>query len=130
MDHQLLSGIRVLVVEDEMLILMAIEDMLSDLGCKSVTVAGTLEKALQLVDTNSFDLATIDVNLNGQRSYPVARALSDRGVPFAFSTGYGEHGVGEGFGQRPVLNKPFDYPQLIKVLTQLLTEGHPPAIAA
>lgn len=113
-----------------MLVLMAIEDMLADLGCESVAVAGSLEKALQLVGTNSFDLATIDVNLNGERSYPVARALAEQGVPFAFSTGYGEHGVAEGFGHYPVLNKPFDHPQLIRVLTQLLTEGHPPAISA
>ena len=130
MDNQLLSGQRVLVVEDEMLVLMAIEDMLADLGCTSITVAGTVDKALGLIDTLQFDLATLDVNLNGQRSYPIAKALSDRQVPFAFSTGYGEHGVGEGFGGRPVLNKPYSAPQLIAVLTKLLESAGPPARAA
>ena len=130
MDDQLLSGKRVLVVEDEMLVLMAIEDMLGDLGCTSIKVAGNMEKALALVATEKFDLATLDVNLNGQRSYPIAKALSDAGVPFAFSTGYGEHGVGEGYGHHLVLNKPYSGPQLIKVLTALLAKGDPPALAA
>jgi CheY-like chemotaxis protein len=130
MDSQLLLGKRVLVVEDEMLVLMAIEDMLGDLGCPSITVAGRLEKALHLIGTRKFDLAILDVNLNGHRSYPVARALSSCGVPFAFSTGYGEHGIAEGFGGHLVLNKPYTGPQMVKVLTTLLSEGDPPALAA
>lgn len=112
-----------------MLVLMALEDMLGDLGCTSLTVAGNVEKALRLIATQTFDLATLDVNLSGQRSYPIARALIDAGVPFAFSTGYGEHGVDEGYGDRPVLNKPFDGPQLVQVLTALLADSHPPALA-
>jgi CheY-like chemotaxis protein len=130
MDDQLLSGKRVLVVEDEMLVLMAIEDMLSDLGCTSITVAGNIDIALGLIATRSFDLATLDVNLNGQRSYPIAKALNEAGVPFAFSTGYGEHGVGEGYGHHLVLNKPYSGPQLVKILTALLAGGAPPALAA
>lgn len=65
MDEQLLSGKRVLVVEDEMLVLMAIEDMLTDLGCTAISVAGDLDKALALIAAEKFDLATLDVNLNG-----------------------------------------------------------------
>ncbi|MCA1660885.1 MAG: response regulator [Novosphingobium sp.] len=130
MDEQLLSGKRVLVIEDEMLVLMAIEDMLSDLGCTAITVAGNLEKALNLIATQAFDVATLDINLNGQRSYPAAQALSDAGVPFAFSTGYGEHGVGEGYQSRPVLNKPFTRPQLMTVLSVLLAERRAPVLTA
>ena len=107
MDDQLLSGRRFLVVEDEMLVLMQIEDMLSDLGCTSITAAGNAETALGLIAANKFDLATLDVNLNGTRSYAVAGALTDQRIPFAFATGYGEHGVEEGYGACPVLNKPF-----------------------
>ncbi len=113
-----------------MLVLMAIEDMLADLGCTSISVAGNLDKALALIAGETFDLATLDVNLNGQRSYPAAKALSDAGVPFAFSTGYGEHGVGEGFGRHLVLNKPYSSHQMISVLTALLAETQPPALAA
>lgn len=104
-----------------MLVLMAIEDMLSDLGCTSITAAATVEKALTLIEAEPFDLATLDVNLDGRRSYTVAKALSDRGIPFAFSTGYGEHS--EGYGDRPVLNKPFNPAQLLTVLTGLLVSA-------
>ena len=130
MDKNLLSGKRVLVVEDEMLVLMAIEDMLADLGCTSISVAGNLDKALALIKVERFDIATLDINLNGQRSYPVAEALSNAGVPFAFSTGYGEHGVSEGYGRHLVLNKPYSSHQLINVLTALLAESPTPALAA
>src|ERR1700731_3991555 len=64
-----LSGRRVLVVEDEMMVLLLIEDMLSDLGCESVTTAATVDQALALMDGRVFDVAMLDVNLNGQKSY-------------------------------------------------------------
>ena len=130
MDDQLLMGKRVLVIEDEMLVLMAIEDMLGDLGCTSITAAGNIGKALELIETGSFDLATLDLNLNGMRSYPVAEALNDRAVPFVFSTGYGEYGVEEAYDRYPVLNKPFDCSQLTRILTALLAEGGPAALTA
>src|SRR5580658_4547678 len=85
---KLLSGRRVLVVEDEMMILMTIEDMLADLGCESVTAAATIQQALALIDTQVFDAAMLDVSLNGYKSHDVAEALAARGVPFVFSTGY------------------------------------------
>jgi CheY-like chemotaxis protein len=129
MFEKLLSGKRVLVVEDEMLVLMAIEDMLTDLGCTSISVAGNLDKALALIASETFDLATLDVNLNGRNSYPAATALNDAGVPFAFSTGYGEHGVDEGFGRHLVLNKPYSNRNLVDVLTVLLAESASPAFA-
>lgn len=113
-----------------MLVRMAIEDMLADLGCTAITVAGNIEKALALIAAERFDLATLDVNLNGRRSYPVARALSERGVPFAFSTGYSKSDGAEGFGGRPVLNKPFDSPHLVIVLTALLAERDLPVPVA
>ena len=120
MVDELLSGRRVLVVEDEMLVLMAIEDMLADLGCTSIAAAATIERALAMIEAEPFDLAILDVNLNGQRSYPIAEALNNHGVPFAFSTGYGGHGIDEGYGNGSVLNKPYDETQLIRVLTSLL----------
>jgi CheY-like chemotaxis protein len=126
MADQLLANRKVLIVEDEMLVMMGIEDMLSDLGCTAISVASNVDTALDLIAANDFDFATIDVNLNGEQSYPVARALDQRGVPFAFSTGYGEHGVDEGFGDRPVLTKPFSNRQLLAAVTDLLTLADPP----
>ena len=120
MAEQLLSGRRVLIVEDEMLVLMAMEDMLADLGCTSIAVAASIERALALIEAEPFDLATLDVNLDGQRSDAIAETLSDHGIPFAFSTGYGGTGVSESYRDHPVLTKPYDNAELTKVLCRLL----------
>ena len=108
MVDNLLSGRRILVVEDEMLVVMMIEDMLADLGCKLVTSAATVDQALALINAQVFDAAMLDVNLNGNDSHPVAEALSARGVPFIYSTG--------GYSDRPVLRKPFKYEELVRCL--------------
>jgi CheY-like chemotaxis protein len=114
---KLLSGRRVLVVEDEMLVLIMIEDMLADLGCKSVISAATIDKALALIDAQAFDFALLDINLNGSDSHSVAKALSARGVPIVYSTGNTDHGSRDGYADRPVLRKPFKYEELVAMLT-------------
>lgn len=120
MDDQLLSGKRILVVEDEMLVVMALEDMLADLGCTEVRRAANVQQAMALMDNQAFDLATLDLNLDGANSYAVAQALTDRGVPFAFSTGYGRLGVRDDYAGPPVLNKPFSRGQLLAIVKVLL----------
>jgi CheY-like chemotaxis protein len=119
---RLLSDRRVLVVEDEMMILMMIEGMLADLGCTSVTAAATIDQAIALIDTRRFDVAMLDLNLNGDKSYPVADALAARDVPFLFSTGYSDHGLKDGYNERPVLRKPYHHQELADALGLLL--GH------
>lgn len=116
---KLLSGRRVLVVEDEMLVLIMIEDMLGDLGCKSVMSAATVDKALALINAQAFDIALLDMNLNGEDSHPVAEALSARGVPFVYSTGNTGHSLRDGYSDRPVLKKPFKYEELTAILARL-----------
>ena len=118
--NKLLSGHRVLVVEDEMMILMIIEDMLAELGCGSVTAAATVDQALALIGTQVFDAAMLDMNLNGSKSHDVADALAARGVPFVFSTGYSALDVRSGYRDRPVLKKPFPYDELVETFTRLL----------
>ena len=130
MDSQLLTGRRVLVVEDEMMVLMAIEDLLADLGCSSISVAATIDTALDLIETQWFDVATLDVNLNGQRSYPIANALDEHGVPFAFSTGYGEPGVEEGHGGHLVLKQPYTCSRFNETIQALLLERRLPLAPA
>src|SRR6478736_6007994 len=117
---KLLAGRRVLVVEDEMLVLMMIEDMLADLGCDSVAAAATVDQALALIGGQHFDAALLDVNLNGKDSHTVADALAARDVPFAFSTGYSEHHPSESGLDRPVLRKPFKYEELGEILARVL----------
>jgi CheY-like chemotaxis protein len=112
---KLLSGRRILVVEDEMLVVMMIEDMLADLGCKSVTSAATVDKALALINAQVFDAALLDMNLNGNDSHRVAEALSARGVPFVYSTGNTGQSLRDGYSNRPVLRKPFKYEELVAI---------------
>ncbi|QCK88027.1 response regulator [Phreatobacter aquaticus] len=118
---KLFAGRRILIVEDEMLVLMETQDMLADLGCDSVIVAATNEQAIALVEAQHFDAALLDLNLNGVRSYPVADFLAARGVPFAFTTSYGGHGLRDSDRERPLLVKPFEVAALGRLLTSLLS---------
>lgn len=120
MKSALLAGRSILVVEDEMLVRMMMEDMLTDLGCESVSGAGSVDQGLALIDAQVFDVAFLDMNLSGNKSFPLADALAARGVPFAFSTGYSGQDMRDGYRDRPVLQKPFQIEQLARVLARLL----------
>jgi CheY-like chemotaxis protein len=111
-----LAGLRVLVVEDEMMVSMLIEDMLEDLGCKVVGPASRLDEALALAGVAELDCAVLDVNLGGQSIFPLADVLRAKGAPFAFATGYGDAGLREVDKGSPVLQKPFRETDLARVL--------------
>src|SRR5579883_2597355 len=83
-----LSGLSVLLVEDEFLIALDGEDMLRACGASAVTLAGTFEDAERCIAENKFDIAIMDVNLNGRLSFPLAEALLQRGTAVLFCTGY------------------------------------------
>jgi CheY-like chemotaxis protein len=102
------SGKRVLVVEDELMIRMLLQDMLTDLGYTLAGEAGRIDEALELAKEGQFDVAILDVNLNGQSISPVVEILIERGLPFVFATGYGQRGVPEPYRQTPTLQKPFE----------------------
>jgi CheY-like chemotaxis protein len=108
----LFAGIKVLLVEDEGTVAMLIEEMLEDLGCTVVASVPRLALAREKAGTAEVDLAILDVNLAGERVFPVAEILRGRGVPFLFSTGYGASGLPEEFAQSPVLHKPFSENEL------------------
>jgi CheY-like chemotaxis protein len=117
-----LSGLRLLVVEDEALIALMLKHMLDDLDCTVVAVAGTLTEAVELVQRGAdVDAAVLDVNLGGgQRVYPVADLLAEKGVPFVFATGYGSDGIDPRFRGVPVISKPFQQNMLAMLLRSAL----------
>jgi CheY-like chemotaxis protein len=115
-----LSGLRVLVVEDEMLVAMLLEDMLTDFGCSVVGPAGDIEEAMDFAARGEIDAALLDLNLSGRPVFPVADALKARGVPFVFASGYGESGLSESHRGAVVLQKPFRQADLERALTQLI----------
>ena len=118
-----LSGRRILVVEDEVMVSWMLEDMLGQLGCAVVGPVARVDQALAVVHSEDVDAAVLDVNLNGEKSYPVADALTARGVPFVFSTGYGRKGLQDSYLEIPMLQKPFKRSALGTALGTLLVDG-------
>ena len=114
-----LKGLRVLVVEDEMMVSMLIEDMLSDLGCLVVGPASRLDEAMDLARAGGIHCALLDVNLGGQPIFPLADLLREQGHPMAFATGYGDAVLREVDQGCPVLQKPFREGDLARVLAEL-----------
>jgi DNA-binding response OmpR family regulator len=117
-----LQGARVLLLEDETLVSMMVEDMLADLGCEIVGPFARLDLAMSFVaDNPAVDPALLDVNLGGVRSFPMAEALADKGVPFVFTTGYDESGMPDEWRDRPSLRKPFMMHEMAAVLKKAIT---------
>jgi len=114
-----LAGLRVLVVEDEPVVAMCLEDILEELGCVTVGPVGRLIEGLALAQREPLDAAILDINLDGERSNRIAEALRDRGVPFAFASGYGS--APEGFGA-PMIEKPYRTADIERALGALLGE--------
>ena len=103
-----LQGRRVLVIEDESLVAMLLETILEDMGCAVVGPEANIDDGLIAATTEaSLDAALLDVNVAGREVFPVAEALRARGVPFVFSTGYGEAGLPEHWRGNPTIQKPF-----------------------
>ncbi len=107
---------RVLLVEDEPLLLMAASDMLNDLGHEVVGVATALGSALKAARSAAFDIAVLDVNLGGERIDEVATVIDSRGIPFVFTTGYAATALPAAFTRRPYVGKPFASEQLGEAL--------------
>ena len=114
-----LNGKQVLIVEDEMLLALDLEDILAAAGCKVVGPAMRLETALSLAADAAIDLAVLDINLHGARSYPVADILMDRGIPFLFASGYGHAEDVTRYGDIMTLSKPYSPDQIQDALRQL-----------
>jgi CheY-like chemotaxis protein len=119
------TGKRVLIVEDELMIRMLLDGMLTDLGHTVAAEAGSIEEALTLAREAEFDVALLDVNLNGKPINPVVEVLIARGLPFVFASGYGQRGVPEAYRASPTLQKPFQVEALADAL-----EAAAPAAAA
>ncbi len=110
-----LSGMRIMVVEDEPLLAMASADLLADSGCAVAGPVSSVKQGMQLIEQEAIDGAILDINLRGEMVFPLADALAERSIPFVYVTGYGKllracnHG-------RPVLQKPYSNQQLLKII--------------
>jgi CheY-like chemotaxis protein len=115
----LCSGLRLLVVEDEIMISSLVEDMLAELGHRVVGMATSVEEAASLADRDDFDVALLDLNLQGETVEAIAATLVRRGKPFVFTTGYGDRAIPPAFKDRPMLAKPYQLDQLGEMLARV-----------
>jgi CheY-like chemotaxis protein len=115
-----LHGRRLLVVEDDYMIAVELVRALEELGVQVVGPAGSVEQALALLgqEEDRLDGAVLDINLHGERVYPVADALAARGLPYIFATGYDATAIPEPYSQVPRCEKPVDKAQLARLLAR------------
>lgn len=101
------------------MIRLLLDDMLTDLGYTMAAEAGRLDEALAVAKNGEFDVAILDVNLNGQPISPVVEVLTARGVPFVFVSGYARRGIPEEHSTIPLLQKPFQSDGLARALAAI-----------
>lgn len=110
-----------LLVEDETLIRMMLAGMVEEIGHRVVGEAGSVRDACRMASTVDFDLALLDVNLDGHNVGPVAEIIAKRGLPIVFVTGYSSTALPDGFSDRPLIQKPFTLTKLRDVVDAALS---------
>jgi DNA-binding NtrC family response regulator len=121
--HPNLVGKRVLVVEDEMLVALLVEDVLSRAGCVVIGPFSRVPAALAAAKIETCDVALLDVNVANEKVFPVAYALEERGIPFLFVTGYGKEALPKDRPDWDACPKPFKPDQLAAHLARRVGAG-------
>ncbi len=119
--ESVLSGRRFLVVEDEPLVALDVIAGLEEAGADIVGSTGTIEEALQIIESTPLDAALLDANLRGHPVDDIAAALTRKQVPFIFVTGYGRQSLPRAFSNAPIIAKPYTIDLLIESATRILT---------
>jgi len=109
---------RVLIVEDEIVVALFLEDVLDEFGYQVAGVVTQLDDAM--ARDQDYDIALLDVHINGRNVFDFADVLARRGIPFVFATGYGERGIPERHRSSPVLQKPFQPDELKRILEDIM----------
>jgi DNA-binding response OmpR family regulator len=112
---------KILVVEDDSLLAFEMEDVLSDAGYEVVGPAGTVAKALRLINSQDLHAAFVDFNLNGELATPVALALAAKNIPFVVVTGSDREGLPDALGNGLFARKPFKAARLLEIAALLLS---------
>jgi len=115
-----LAGLRALVIEDESIVAMFLQDTLAEIGCEVIGIASRFDDAVEKVKSLAFDIAILDVNLNGRNTFPIADSLTERGVAFVVATGYGATDLPQSLQRVPILQKPFRQRDLERALRAAL----------
>ena len=111
-------AVRILIVEDEIIVTLFLEDLLAEMGYEVAGVVSHLDDAM--AHAPDYDAALLDVHINGRPVFDFADLLAERGTPFVFATGYGARGIPDRYAARPVVQKPFQPHELKWALTQAI----------
>jgi CheY-like chemotaxis protein len=120
-----LAGLKILVVEDEMLVSLTIEDLLADQKCLIVGPYDEVPSALTAARTEAIDAALLDVNVKGIKIYAVAETLAQRKIPFLFLSGYGDHAIPPDRPHWIACEKPFKPEMLLSKLAECISAINP-----
>ena len=116
-------GTRVLLVEDQVLVSMYLAGMLTEIGCDVVGPAATVASALEMARSQSLEGAVLDINMRGEYSFPVARELRDRGIPFFFTTGHSDAILPDDLQGVPCLTKPVSMHRFAELVRGLFVKS-------
>ena len=117
----MLERCRILLVEDEYMLAQDLRRELEDVGAVVLGPEPSVKLALARVATEAhIDAAVLDVNLAGERVFPVADALAARNVPFLFSTGYQDEIIERRFPGATTCDKPIDTRRLLNTLQNMV----------
>ncbi len=117
------NPLRVVVFEDDFLLAEALADALTRLGCDLIHCCGSFREAMRVIDKADFDLAIVDLDLQGFDASPILDRLADCNISVLLATASNEEFVPERFAQTPRLTKPYDHQQLKKAIEQLQMSG-------
>ena len=120
---QPLEGVAVLLVEDNMLIALEAEEMLTDLGARLVVPASTLRAAEEAVLAHEFGFAMLDISVGGATSFDLARRLGAAGVPYLFASGYGDQvALDSDHSASVIIQKPYERDHLRRAIHQVIRD--------
>ena len=117
------AGIRVLLVEDEPIVAVLAEDLLDSIGCVVAATVANVADAQAAISSLTFDVAMIDINLDGEDGLLVANALRNRGIPYLITTGYEARGAAPDHPNAPILTKPYALAELEAALCRCVGRG-------
>jgi DNA-binding response OmpR family regulator len=122
--NQALAGRRIFVVEDEFLISLLLETALEDEHCTIIGPFDRIPAALEAARRENVDLALLDVNVGGEKVYPVAEFFAERGIPFLLLSGFGDQAAADD-SRWEIFSKPFKIGTLLGKMNELLAETSP-----
>jgi AmiR/NasT family two-component response regulator len=125
------AGRRVLIVEDELLTAMVLEDLLVEHGCRVMSPVATMVDSINSIAAERPEVVTLDLNLAGRTTVPLAKVLTDSGIPFVVVTGFEDEAIVEPvLRAAPIVHKPWNESELLDGVARALGIDRAPRVQA